>query len=306
MQVTLSPTSLWLRAVRAPSLSATLMPCVAAALLGSLEGGVMAPLRALFAALGVLAVQTGVNLMNDVEDDDRGIDGPGRLGGSGVLQDGSLEAGTLRRVAWLAFGVGGLLGLPALIAEPVLLGVVGLAALGAWGYSAGPGLKYRALGDVAVVLLCGPLLTVGFAVAAFGQASWANVALGLTFGFAAVGILHVNNLQDMGVDAAAGARTVALALGAGGSRVYLVLIYAVALFLWPIAARIAGLPWVVSAAPLLAALPIGRLVRRVVDASRRDAMTEPALALVRVDAAKLHLSLGALVALGFTIALIAG
>ena len=55
-----------------------------------------------------------------------------------------------------------------MLREPALLGVVAIAALGAWGYSSGPGLKYRALGDLAVVLLCGPVLTVGFALAAFG------------------------------------------------------------------------------------------------------------------------------------------
>ena len=90
MHATASSPALWLRAIRAPSLTATLMPAVATALLGTLLGWAIAPLTALFAGLGVLLVQIGVNLLNDVEDDNRGIDRPGRLGGSGVLQDGSL------------------------------------------------------------------------------------------------------------------------------------------------------------------------------------------------------------------------
>ncbi len=304
MHATASSPALWLRAIRAPSLTATLMPAVATALLGTLLGWAIAPLTALFAGLGVLLVQIGVNLLNDVEDDNRGIDRPGRLGGSGVLQDGSLPPRALAQVAWAAFALGALCGLPALLREPALLGVVAIAALGAWGYSSGPGLKYRALGDLAVVLLCGPVLTVGFALAAFGQASWLVAVLGLAFGFAAVGILHVNNLQDMTIDAAAGARTIALRLGAAGSRGYLVAVYALALVAWPVAAIASGLPLRAALVPLIAIVPIAALVVRLVRASRSDRLADPAFALARVDAAKAHLALGALVSVGLALALI--
>ena len=304
MQATASSPGLWLRAIRAPSLTATLMPSVATALLGTLLGWAIAPLTALLAGLGVLLVQVGVNLLNDVEDDNRGIDLPGRLGGSGVLQDGSLAPRALARVAWAAFALGALCGLPALLREPALLGVVAVAALGAWGYSSGPGLKYRALGDLAVVLLCGPVLTVGFALAAFGQASWLVAVMGLAFGLAAVGILHVNNLQDMAIDAAAGARTIAQHLGAAGSRGYLVVVYALAIIAWPMAVIVSGLPWLAALVPLVAVVPIAALVTRLVRASRADRLTDPAFALARVDAAKAHLALGALVSAGLALALI--
>jgi len=296
---------IWLRAVRAPSLTATFMPSLTTLLLGHALGWELRPALALLAALGVLAVQIGVNLMNDVEDDRRHIDVPGTLGGSGVIQAGLVPAETLRRVARGAFAVGLALGLPALVTEPALLGVVAVAALGAWGYSGGPGLKYRALGDLAVVTLCGPVLTVGVALAAFGAASPEVVALGLAFGFAALGILHVNNLQDMEVDARAGARTVALALGRSGARVYLVVVYALALAVWPSAALVAGLPAVAALAPVAAAPPVVALVVRLWRAaSTPGGLADPRLALARVDAAKVHLALGALVALGLVLCLL--
>ncbi|MCC6622804.1 MAG: prenyltransferase [Deltaproteobacteria bacterium] len=292
----------WLRAIRAPSLTATFMPSLATLLLGLALGWELRPALALLAVLGVLAVQIGVNLMNDVEDDARRIDAPGALGGSGVIQAGLVSAEAMRRVARAAFALGLALGLPALVAEPALLVVVALAALGAWGYSGGPGLKYRALGDVAVVTLCGPVLTVGFALAAFGAASLEVVALGLAFGFAALGILHVNNLQDMEVDARAGARTVALALGRSGARIYLVVVYALALVAWPVGALVAGLPAVAAILPALAAAPIGALVTRLWRAAAAPGgLADPRLALVRVDAAKAHLALGALVSLGLVL-----
>lgn len=295
----------WLRAVRAPSLSATFAPCLAIGLYGVGAEWAIAPLTTLLAAVGVLAVQIGVNLLNDVEDDARGIDRPGTLGGSGVIQAGALSAAAIRRAAWLAFAIGALAGLPAVIAHPELAGLVAVAALGAWGYSSGPGLKYRALGDVAVLALCGPVLTVGFALAAFGRVDIGVVGLGLAFGWAAVGILHVNNFQDMQVDAGRGARTVALALGRTGSRAYLFAVYALALASWPIVAAAIGLSWPVVIVPLVATLPVGSLLRRLLRASARDldGLQAPALALVRVDAAKAHLALGAAIALGLALSL---
>lgn len=298
------PLATWLRAIRAPSLTATFAPSLATALAGALLGWSIAPWLALSAALGVLLVQIGVNLLNDVSDFARGIDAPGNLGGSGVLVDRSLTPERLARAAWLAFGLGALLGLPALVAEPSLLWVVALAAFGAWGYSSGPGLKYRALGDLTVLALCGPLLTLGFSLAAFGRADVTIAALGFAFGLAAVGILHVNNLQDMDVDRASGARTVALALGARGSLLYLVAVYALALAVWPVAALAKGLPLPAALVPLVATLPIAALVSRLWRASRLPGgLQSPALALVRVDAAKAHLALGASIAAGLAISL---
>lgn len=301
--------SIWLRAVRAPSLTATFAPSLATLLLGLAQGWVIRPWLAVCAVFGVLMVQIGVNLMNDIEDDRREIDRPGTLGGSGVLQDGTLSAAALRKVAYLAFGLGLLLGLPTIVAEPWLLVLVAASACGAWGYSSGVGLKYRALGDVAVLLLCGPVLTVGFAIAAFGRFDVLVVALGLALGLAAVGILHTNNLQDMDNDRGRGARTVALALGVTNSTRYLVAVYGLALLVWPVAVLAAGLHPLAAVIPLVAVVPVVGLVRRLVVAvvDPRGAsvgLASPELALVRVDAAKVHLALGSLVSLGLVAALI--
>jgi 1,4-dihydroxy-2-naphthoate octaprenyltransferase len=267
------------------------------------------PLLAFCAVLGVLAVQVGVNLMNDVEDDARAIDRPGTLGGSGVIQDGTLTSGALRRAAAIAFGLGLVFGIPVIVAEPLLLALVAVSAFGAWGYSSGVGLKYRALGDVAVLLLCGPVLTVGFSLAAFGRFDVLVVTLGLALGFAAVGILHANNFQDMENDQSRGVRTLALLMGVAGSRGYLVAVYALALAVWPLAALLGGLHVVAALLPLLAAVPVAQLIARLITASKdpRGAsvgLSGPELSLVRIDAAKVHLALGALMSLGLVVSMI--
>lgn len=310
-EVTRTPTfATWLRAIRAPSLTATFAPSLATLLLGLAQGWVLDPWLALLAVLGVVAVQIGVNLMNDVEDDEREIDRPGTLGGSGVIQDGSLSRDAVRRGALIAFGVGAALGLPTIIAEPAILAVVAVAAFGSWGYSNGVGLKYKALGDVAVLALCGPVLTIGFSLAAFGTFDGLVIALGMALGLAAVGILHANNLQDMDNDRSRGIQTLALKLGVVGATRYLVAVYALALVVWPAAALLAGLSPVPALVPLIAVAPIAGLVKRLVMATRdpRGAsigLAAPELALVRIDAAKVHLALGALVSLGLVISLLA-
>lgn len=305
-----SPLAVWIRAIRAPSLTATFAPSLATLLLGLALGWDVRPILALCAVFGVLAVQVGVNLMNDVEDDLRAIDRPGTLGGSGVIQDGTLTSGTLRRAAALSFALGFAFGLPTLIAEPWLVVLVAVSAFGAWGYSSGVGLKYRALGDVAVLALCGPVLTVGFSLAAFGQVHALVLTLGLALGFAAVGLLHTNNFQDMDNDQRRGVRTLALALGVAGSRGYLIAVYALALLVWPLTALVGGLHVVAALLPLVAVVPMAQLVLRLMAASNdpRGAsvgLAGPELALVRMDAAKVHLMLGALMSIGLLVSIIA-
>jgi 1,4-dihydroxy-2-naphthoate octaprenyltransferase len=87
-------------------------------------------------------------------------------------------------------------------------------------------LKYRALGDLAVWILCGPLLTLGFSLAISRTWSAGVLSMGAFFGFLASALLHVNNLQDMKLDKARGVKTYAISLGFKGSLKFLVFLYA--------------------------------------------------------------------------------
>lgn len=292
----------WLQAARAISLTATLTPCIAVLLYGLAAGFSVRPLVAACAIVGALVLQLSVNLWNDVEDHARLIDMPGTFGGAGVIQKGWLSARQVKRVAVACLVAGLALGVPALVLEPVPLVVIGaLAALGTMGYSGKPfGLKYHALGDVTVLALCGPALTLGFSYAAFGQIDVVMVALGLFFGLAAVGILHVNNWQDAAADKKNGAVTVAVLLGPAASKVYLVLLYAAALAAWAYAWSTTQLSIVALVAPALALIPLAMLLRAVITA--KDP-TAPRLAMVRVQAAQVHLLLGVTLCVGLGVAL---
>jgi 1,4-dihydroxy-2-naphthoate octaprenyltransferase len=280
----------WAQALRLPSVTAALTPCAAVWLYGASQGWAVSVGVAVCALVGAALLQLAVNLLNDVEDHARLIDLPGTLGGAGVIQAGQLSAAQVRRVAYGLLGAGLVAGAPALWRAPGPLLVIGaVAALGAWGYSAGPGLKYKALGDLTVAALCGPCLTLGFSYAAFGRADAMAWCIGGFLGLAAVAILHVNNFQDMETDQARGARTVAGLLGVAGSKAYLVALYAVGLGVWTAGALgVAALPWWAAALPwAAAAVPV-----RLTAALLTQPVTAPSLRGARWEAARSHLLLG--------------
>jgi 1,4-dihydroxy-2-naphthoate octaprenyltransferase len=289
----------WVRAVRPPSLTATLTPALTVLLYGRFVGWQADGLVALTSILGVLSLQIAVNLLNDYEDHLRLIDLPGSLGGAGLIQSGELSPRSVRRSALVFAAIGLVLGVPAFVASPAALGLIGaLAIVAGLGYSSGPGLKYRALGDLAVVVLCGPALTIGMALGTFGRFDTFVVFAGLALGLAAVGLLHVNNFQDMTLDAARRARTLAHLLGPRGSRVYLVAVYALAFVAWTVAYVSAARTTHLLALPFIAVIPVAVLCGRLL-----AAQDPTALRMARVDAAKVHLAMGALAVLGLGLAL---
>ena len=89
-----------------------------------------------------------------------------------------------------------------------LLGALGLGGLSAFVYTGGPGLKYRALGDVLISLTFGPLL-VGFAylVQAGVAPGAAPLVASLALAAPIEAILHANNARDVDEDRANGVKT---------------------------------------------------------------------------------------------------
>lgn len=282
-------------AARAISLTATLMPCLAVWAEGARRGSAVEFLPAISALVGAISLQLAVNLYNDVSDYRRLIDLPGTPGGSGVIEKGWFTPIEIRNWArfFAVFGV--LAGLPALARRPVEIAITGgLGALGTLLYShPRAGLKYLALGDFAVLALCGPVLTAGFSVAAFGTVIPSVLPIGGVLGLLACGLLHVNNLHDIEFDRARGAITLAGRIGFVASTRLLV-----AMYVGAAAALIGGVAAGRLPAIALAALGVTPLVvpllRRVCGAM---GPSSPELEGTRITAAKIHLLAGVLLSL---------
>jgi 1,4-dihydroxy-2-naphthoate octaprenyltransferase len=287
----------WLQTVRAPSLTTSATPGLAVLFFGLALGWQANFVLLGMALLGAVFLQIAINVWNDVYDHLRLIDLPGTLGGSGILLDGTLSARQLNLVAWVCLVIGAALGVPVLVLEPALMTLIGGAAvLGVLGYSGPPlNLKYRALGDINVFLLCGPLLTAGFSIATFSRVSSDMLLLGAYFGLAAVGILHSNNLQDIPVDAKRGARTLASLLGFRRARHLLWVVYVFAWVSLVVASLHGALP-MIALLPTLLATPLAFLLSRA--ALSASGPESGRLAGIRIKTAQLHLVMGLLLCAG--------
>src|SRR5271154_2486577 len=101
---------IWIRAVRAPSLSAAAIPVMLGGAI-SLREGFFAGTRLLLALAGAIAIQAGTNLINDYYDFRSGADSHNSLGPSMVIQRGLLTPEQVWRRGIAAFAVGAMLGL---------------------------------------------------------------------------------------------------------------------------------------------------------------------------------------------------
>ena len=278
----------WLISIRAISLTATLMPALACLLWLSFSGLDIDYTDSVLAITGLLLLQIAVNLLNDVGDYLKLIDLPNTPGGSGVIQQGWLTARQFQYAAWGALFLGCVCGLPALLKAPEGIFFCGLlGVIGVLGYSGRPfNLKYQALGDASVFLLCGPVLTMGMSYAATGQLQDGVLLLGGYFGFAAAAILNANNMSDIRVDEARGAKTLASVIGFQWARHGQVMYYAFAL-LSLLALYKALTFWV-----LLPLLLFPLLLQQLKTLYGAQNSWEQQLTTLRFEAAKLHLVLG--------------
>jgi 1,4-dihydroxy-2-naphthoate octaprenyltransferase len=81
-------------------------------------------------------------------------------------------------------------------------------------YTGGPvTLKYRALGEVAVFLIWGPLMFLGAYVVQRQALSWSAVVASVPFGILVALVLFANNIRDAEQDRRTGVRTLGTVLG---------------------------------------------------------------------------------------------
>jgi 1,4-dihydroxy-2-naphthoate octaprenyltransferase len=167
----------------------------------------------------------------------------------------------------------------------LLVGVASLAC--ALAYTAGPfPIAYHGLGELFVFVFFGPVAVAGTYWLQRGAIADDVATASIPVGCVATAILVVNNLRDIPGDARVGKRTLAVRIGPRATRVGWVVLVAVAL--------VTAL--VVAGPVVLLALPLALYEARAL--FLRDGR---ALNASLAGTARLHLVLGALIALGVTI-----
>jgi len=208
----------WLVAARPWSWPASTMPVVFGTSLAVVFGGArLDPLRFLLALAAMVVLHSAANMLSDVFDFKRGLD-KDVTPVSGAVVRGWLSPGAASRGAAAFFALGIALGL----ALTALTGMT-LLLIGGVGVVIGvfyTGLKFRALGDLAVFLNFGILGALGAWVVQTRTFAWAPVVWTVPMSLLVVAILHANNWRDTISDTERRVKTVASLLGDKGSEVY--------------------------------------------------------------------------------------
>jgi len=243
--------ALLLRAMRAGSLVVGATPVIVLTALVAAQGEPVHAGRFLLTLLGLVALQAGVNVVNDLFDDASGLDADPAFArnpfplGSRAIQSGALSRLGMWALAGGCFGVGAACGLALNTIHPghvvLALGAAGFA-LG-WFYTAPPlAIAYRGAGEPVIFLLFGPLAGLGSYYVQTGRVDAAAALLSCVVGVLAMSILYLHHFPQHAADAKHGKRTPIVRLGprAAGRLVpwlfaapYLLLLAAVTLGLAP-------------------------------------------------------------------------
>jgi 1,4-dihydroxy-2-naphthoate octaprenyltransferase len=230
-----SARSAWWQAIRPATLTASAAP-VLVGTGAAWSDGVFAAGPALAALVGASLLQVGANFANDVFDFERGADNADRLGPQRATQQGWISAAQMKRAMWLAFAAALVTGvyLTSVAGWPVMaLGLLSIAA--AYLYTGGSKpYGYLGLGDLSVFLFFGFGAVAGTYFVQAQTVSALVLLVSVPIGALATAILVVNNLRDIETDARAGKLTLAVRLGERATRIYYLVLLAVAYLMLPL------------------------------------------------------------------------
>lgn len=235
----------WYQAARPRSLPATYAPLFAGGAVAMVDG-VFDGWRFILALIGALLLQVASNFINEYVDHRRGTDVHKTDGMGMVLSRGQLTTGQVLAGAVFSVVSGALIGIYLVTQSgPTLLWVGLFGVLVVILYTAGPlPLSYIGLGELAVFVAMGPLMTFGTYYAVSGGRESLNAVLaGLPLAFPVAAILHANNMRDIEADRKAGKMTLAVRFGLHGARLeYQILMYG-AYVMTIVLVLLGALPW---------------------------------------------------------------
>ena len=290
------PPNPWVLAARPRTLWAAVAPVLAGSGLAFASGVFRADAMAA-ALICALSFQVAANFANDASDARRGADPETRIGPTRVVATGLLTSRQVWAAVWVMFALAAACGLYiASITSWVVVAVGAVAILATVTYTGGLSpYGYRGFGEISVFLFFGLVATVGTRYAHDGTAPLEAWLLAVPVGLTASAILVANNVRDIDTDAAAGKRTLAVALGRDRARTLYIAIVIAAFVVIAGTALIGIVPRWTALAMLTAPLAVP-LIRTI-----RSTTEGPALIKVLEGTARLHLLVGIGLAIGAAI-----
>jgi len=213
---------LWLMAARAYSFPASIIPV----LFGSVLAVLLNPelqfnyIFFLLTLIGCILVQVGTNIINDIYDFEKGIDKEDKElgiphGGSMVISMGLVSMSGMKKAAFVSLMIASLIGVYLYFQAGVWILYLSLfGLLSAIFYTAKPlALKYKALGDIQVILSFGLGMTLGAYIVQTKEFSYLPLLFSIPIGLLIDAILHSNNIRDINFDGKFGVKTLPILIG---------------------------------------------------------------------------------------------
>lgn len=246
------------------------------------------------ALVGAVAIQIGANYANDVSDAARGADTEDRIGPARAVAAGLISPRRMWVGVWSAFAVAALAGVYLIVIAGPVVAIIGLVSIAAaLTYVGGPiPYGYRALGEVFVFAFFGVVATVGSRYVHDMTAPLDAWLLAIPVGMLVTAILVANNIRDIETDESVGKRTLAVLLGRRRTANLFAALVIGAPILVALFAVTRLVPLLTVVAVLFVPFSVGlaRTVRSEVDG--------PPLIRALVGTARLHLAVGASIAVG--------
>ncbi|MCB0412920.1 MAG: prenyltransferase [Bdellovibrionales bacterium] len=204
-----------IRAFRPELLGLTFFAPIATLLVLQRKGVFLPLIDVVVLFLSLLCAHGAIYFLNDYFDHLNGVDRLDKKSGSQVIQKGIWPAYKLKIIGIVLFFLASLGGYSVLkFHPPLLLFVVIFGVVSIFGYANSKmGLKNLGLGELAVLLAMGPLISVGVSYC-FTQDVFIEVfELGICFGYLSALVLQFRKLENIMIDSKAGIKTLMERLG---------------------------------------------------------------------------------------------
>lgn len=212
---------IWLKAIRVPFFTATIIPVVLGYLLSWYDGSRFVWQQFTLTLFGAIFIHAGTNLANDFFDHLAGCDEANLTptpfsGGSRVIQEGRISPKNILCAALVFFIFGSVIGLYLnyICGDNVILilGIIGVF-LGFF-YSAGPfKIGYGSFGELATGIGFGPLMVMGAYYVGARTLNFKVFMVSIPIGILIALVLYINEFPDYLGDKAVGKRTLVVILG---------------------------------------------------------------------------------------------
>lgn len=292
----------WIKAARAPFLTATIIPVILGTAVAWSEAGKFNLANFLLVLIGVSFLHTGTNLINDYFDHKTRNDWLNRnptpfSGGSRVIQEGLVRPVGILVFSLACFIIGSIIGLMInyqLRTNVVLfMGILGVF-LGFF-YTAFPlKIGYRGFGEMIVGFCFGPLVVMGSYYSQAARFSWTAFWASIPVGILVALILFINEFPDYEADKAVNKNTFVVLFGREKAVIFFNILLWLVYVIIALCAIFKILPWII----LITFLTIPAAFR-IMDVSNKNFDKVNELLAANAGTIKLHIMVGFLMSVSF-------